>query len=219
MGQNDHRDDSPETGKTNSPLPPSQQIVGDSQPNYPSQLIGNLKPMNPPPLQLQQPKSSAKSWVIGCSIAAGVVICLCTLTSFALFRVVYDPIEREVDGKAAIQNFCQAMQAQDYVVAYNTLSRAARGRMGAVDQFMTQMAILDQTQGSVTSCGIDLDTLRASATHSDGERMDVQVYVSRGNTISDSNSPSWNGTAVMLALVFENDSWKVDAVDPTRVLF
>lgn len=219
MGQNEHRGDSPDSGITNSPLPPSQQIVGDSQPDYPSALIGSLKPMNPPPLQLKPSKNSARSWIIGCSIAASVVICLCSLTSFALFRVVYDPIVREQDGKAAIQTFCQAMQAQDYVVAYNTLSRAARGRMGAVDQFMAQMTMLDQTQGSVTSCGIDLDTLRASATHSDGERMDVQVYVSRGNIISDSNSPSWNGTAVMLALVFENDSWKVDAAEPTRILF
>lgn len=217
MGQNDHGGDSPDAGNTNIPQLPSQQFAGDGQPRYSSQLIGNLKPMNPPPLQLRQPKNSAKSWIIGCSIAAGVVICLCALTSFALFRAVYDPIEREVDGKAAIQNFCRAIQIQDYVLAYNTLSRAARGRMGTVNQFMTQMAMLDQSQGSVTSCGIDLDTLRATATHSDGKRMDVQVYVSRGNNTS--NSPNWNGTAVMLALVFENNVWKVDAAEPTNTLF
>lgn len=217
MGQYDHGGDSPDSGTTNSPQPPSERFVRDSQPNHPPPLIGNLKPMNPPPLQLRQPKNSAKSWIIGCSIAAAVVICLCAFTSFALFRVVYDPIGREVDGKAAIQNFCRAMQIQDYELAYNTLSRAARGRIGTVNQFMNQVAILDQSQGSVTSCGIDLDTLRATAAHSDGERMDVYVYVSRGN--STSNGLNQGGASVRIMLVFENDAWKMDDTEPKGILF
>lgn len=217
MGQNDHGDNSPDAGNTNSPQLPSQHLVGDSQPNYPS-LIGSLKPMNPPPLQLQPSKNSAKSWLIGCSVAAGVVIFLCTLTSFALFLAVYNPIEREVDARATIENFCLEIQRQDYALVYNNyLSLAAKGRVGTADQFVNQLATLDKSEGFVTSCPIDLDTLRAAAAHSDGERMDVQVYVSRGNNIS--NDPNWSDKSVTITLVFENSAWKVDDAEPTHILF
>ena len=184
MGQNDHGGNSPDAGNTNSPQLPPQQLVGDSQPNHPS-LIGSLKPMSAPPLQLQQPKNSAKSWIIGCSVAAGVVILLCTLMSFALFHAVYDPVGREVDARATLENFCLEMQRQDYALVYNKyLSLAAKGRIGAVDQFTNRLATLDRSQGIVTSCDIDLDTLRAAAAHSNGARMDVYIYVSRGNSAS-----------------------------------
>lgn len=217
MEQNDHGGDSPDAGNTNIPQQPSQQFAGDGQPRYSSQLISNLKPMNPPPLQLQQPKHSAKSWIIGCSIAAGVVIFLCTLMSFALFQVVMHPIGREVDARATIEDFCLEMQSQEYALAYSHLSTAAKGRVGAVDQFVNQLATLDRSQGIVTSCVIDLDTLRAAAAHSDGKRMDVYLGVFRGNNTSD--DPGLSNTSVMLTLVFENNAWKVDAADPTRVLF
>ncbi len=217
MGQNDHGGDSPDAGNTNSPQLPSQQFVGNSQPNYPSQLIGSLKPMKAPPLQLQPPKNSWRSWLIGCSIAASVVICLCTFMSFALFRVVFDPIGREVDARTSIENFCLELRQQEYVPAYNHLSTAAKGRIGAVDQFTNQLATLDSSRGIVTSCGIDLDTLRAAAAHSNGEPMDVYVYVLRGN--STSNDPNQGGDSVRITLVFENDSWKVDDTNPTGILF
>ncbi|HKW23379.1 MAG TPA: hypothetical protein VJO13_18500 [Ktedonobacterales bacterium] len=216
MGQNDHGGDSPDAGNTNSPQLPPQQLVGDSQPNYPS-LIGNLKPMNPPPLQLQPPKNSDTSWIIGCSVAAGVVICLCTLMSFALFRAVYDPIDREVDAKATIQNFCLEMRNQDYVIAYNHLSTAERGRIGTVDQFMNQLAVLDRSEGTVTSCVIDMDWLRDKAVDSDGKRMDVYVWVFRGN--NSINDPNWSDKSVTITLVFENNAWKVDDAKPTHMLF
>ncbi|HEY7341857.1 MAG TPA: hypothetical protein VH591_13325 [Ktedonobacterales bacterium] len=211
MGQNDHSGDSPDASNTNIPQLPSQQLVGDSQPNYPSELIGSLKPMKAPPLQLQPSKNSWKPWIIGCSVAASVVICLCTLMSFALFRVVFDPIGREVDARTTIENFCLEMQRQDYVLAYDHLSTAAKGRIGTVDQFVNQLATLDRSQGIVTSCVIDLDTLRAAAAHSDGKRMDVYIGVLRGNNTS--NDPNWGDTSVRITLVFENDAWKVyDAV-------
>lgn len=218
MGQNNHGSDSPDAGNTNIPQQSSQQHVGDSQPNYPSLLIGSLKPMNPPSLQPQPPKNSRKPWIIGCSIAAGVVILLCTLTSFALFRVMYDPVGREVDARATIENLCLKMQRQDYALIYNNyLSLAAKGRVGAVDQFTNQLVTLDRSKGFVTSCPIDTDTLRAAAAHSDGKHMGVYVYVFRGN--STSNNPNWAGESVMLTLVFENNAWKVDNVDPSYILF
>ena len=186
------------------------------QPNYPLELIGSLKPMKAPPLQLQPPKNSRKSWIIGCSIAVSVVICLCTLMGVTVFRVVFDPIGREVDARTSIENFCLELRQQEYVLAYNHLSTAAKGRIGTVDQFMNQLATLDSSQGIVTSCGIDLDTLRAAAAHSNGERMDVYVYVFRGN--STSNDPN-RGDSVRITLVFENDAWKVDDTEPTGILF
>jgi hypothetical protein len=196
MGQSEHGDNSPDSGNATSPPAPLQPFVGYGQP----------------------PKNSVKPWIIGCSVAAGVVIFLCTLMSFALFRVVYDPVGREVDARATLENFCQEMQVQDYALVYNKyLSIAAKGRVGSVDQFMDQLATLDRSAGIVTSCVIDLDTLRAAAAHSNGERMDVQVYVSRGNNTS--NDPHWSGGSVMLSLVFENNAWKVDDARPTHILF
>ena len=217
MGQNDHGNTSPDAGNTRSPQSPSQQLVGDNQPHYPSELIGSLKPMKAPPLQLQPSKNSWKSWIIGCSVAASVVICLCAVMGVALFRVVFDPISREVDARTSIENFCLELRQQEYVPAYNHLSTAAKGRIGTVDQFMNRVAALDSSQGIVTSCGIDLDTLRAAAAHSNGERMDVYVYVFRGN--STSNDPNLGGNSLRIMLVFENDSWKVDDTEPTGILF
>lgn len=217
MGQNDQGGDSPDSGDTNSPQLPSQQLVGDSQPNYPSQPVGYPQPMNAPPLQLQPPKNSDKSWIIGCSIAAGVVIFLCTLTSFALFHKLFDPIVREQDSKATIQNFCLEMRNQEYVIAYNHLSTAERGRIGTVDQFMNLLATLDRSQGTVTSCVFDMDWLRDEAVDSDGKRMDVYVWVFRGNNTI--NDPNWSDKSVKITLVFENNAWKVDNADPTLILF
>jgi hypothetical protein len=128
-----------------------------------------------------------------------------------------DPIGREVDARATIEDFCLEMQSQEYALAYSHLSTAAKGRVGAVDQFVNQLATLDRSQGIVTSCVIDLDTLRAAAAHSDGKRMDVYLGVFRGNNTSD--DPGLSNTSVMLTLVFENNAWKVDDTKPTRVLF
>ena len=135
----------------------------------------------------------------------------------ALFRFLYDPIDREVGAKETIQNFCLELQREDYVLAYNYLSTAAKGRIGTVDQFANRVAALDNSQGIVISCGIDLDTLRSSATHSNGERMDVYVYVLHGNSIS--NDPNQGDASVRITLVFENNAWKVDDTEPTGILF
>jgi hypothetical protein len=166
--------------------------------------------------QIQPPKDSRKSWIIGCSIAAGAVIVLCALMSLALFSAVYDPIAREVDAKAMIQTFCREMESQDYIRVYNYLSIAAKARLGTVDQFMNRAATLDRSGGIVNSCTIDSDTLRATATHSDGKRMDVWIWVSRGN--STHNAPNWYGTSVRITLINENNAWKVDDADPAQIL-
>jgi hypothetical protein len=81
---------------------------------------------------------------------------------------------------------------------------------------MTQVATLDQSEGSVTTCGVDLDSLRAAAAHSDGERMDVQVFVFRGS--SPRTDPNLREKSVMIMLVFENNAWKVDNADPAHIL-
>lgn len=169
-------------------------------------------------LPQQPPKNSRKSWIIGCSIAAGVVIILCTLMTCALFRVVYDPMDREYNAKTTIQNLCLEMQRQDYVRAYNYLSIAAKDRVGTVDQFMNRAAALDRSLGIFTSCVVDSDSLRAAAMHSDGKRIYyVRVWVFRGNRTS--NDPTWGGDPVDITLVHENNAWKVDDAGPTHILF
>ncbi len=225
MGQNGHEDNSPDLGDSNSPQSPSQQFVEYSQPQYPPQPVSylqHLRPMNALP---QQPpknsKNSRKPWIIGCSIAVGVVIILCSLMSLALFQVVFEPIGREVDAKATLQNFCLEMQSQEYALAYSYLSTAAKGRVGTMGQFVNQLATLDRSQGIVTSCVIDLDTLRAAAAHSDGKRMDVYIGVLRGNNSGNNanDDPNWTDMSVRIMLVFENNAWKVDDADPAHILF
>lgn len=215
MGQTDHGNYTPDSGDTNSPQAPSPQFVGASQPYYPSQPVGYPQPMIAP--SQPPPKNPWKSWIIGCSIAAGIVIVLCAVMSVALFRVLFDPIARETDAKATIQNFCLELHQQEYAHAYNHLSTAAKGRIGAVDQFISHVAALDSSQGIVISCDIDLDTLRSAAVHSNGERMDVYVYVLRGN--STSNGPNQLGVSVRITLVFENNAWKMHDTEPTGILF
>ena len=200
--------------------PPPSMPAG--QPQYPPQPVSylrHLRPMNA--LPQQQPKNSRKSWIIGCSIASGVVIILCTVLctvmSFALFPVVFDPIGRETDAKTTIQNLCLEMQRQNYERAYNYLSIAAKGRVGTVDQFMNRVTTLDRSEGIVTSCVIDSDSLRAAAMHSDGKRMYVGIWVFRGNNTS--NDPAWSDKSVNITLVHENNAWKVDDADPTHMLF
>lgn len=135
----------------------------------------------------------------------------------ALFRVLFDPIARETDAKASIQNFCLELQREEYAHAYNHLSTAAKSRIGTVDQFISRVAALDSSQGIVISCDIDLDTLRSEAVHSNGERMDIFVYVLRGK--STSNDPNQLGDSVRITLVFENNAWKVHDTEPTGILF
>lgn len=215
MGQNDHGNNTPDSGNTSSPQAPSPQFVGYSQPHNPLQPVGYPQPMSAP--SQQPPKNPWKSWIIGCSVAAGIVIVLCAVMGVALFRVLFDPIARETDAKASIQNFCLELQREEYAHAYNHLSTAAKSRIGTVDQFISRVAALDSSQGIVISCDIDLDTLRSEAVHSNGERMDIFVYVLRGK--STSNDPNQLGDSVRITLVFENNAWKVHDTEPTGILF
>lgn len=156
-------------------------------------------------------------WIIGCSVATGVVVILCALVTVALFPIAFNPIGREVDAKTTIQNLCQEMQRQDYARAYEYLSSAAKGHVGTVDQFKNRAVILDRSKGIVTSCVIDSDSLRAAATHSDGTRIYyVGIWVLRGNSATNDRA---SGPSVDLTLVHENNAWKVDKADPTQILF
>lgn len=188
MWQHDQGNNAPDSGETISP------------------------PSSPP----QPPKNSRRSWIIGCSIAAGIVIVLCAVLGVMVFRSLIDPRARETYAKATIQDFCLDLQIQEYALAYDHLSTAAKGRMGTVDQFMNDVATLDRSAGIITSCGIDLDTLRRAAVHSAGERMDVYVRVYRGTSTSNDPNP---GDKVKIRLVFENDAWKVDDASPAHILF
>ena len=79
------------------------------------------------------------------------------------------------------------------------------------------MATLDRSEGTVTSCAYDLDSLRAAAAHSDGEHMGVGIRVSREN--SPSTDPIGSDQSVWITLVLENNVWKVDNADPAHLLF
>ncbi len=99
-------------------------------------------------------------------------------------------------ASVAAQRFCDALVARDYPTAYAYLSTALQGQ-GTEEQFAASQRDLDRIKGTVTRCAFSY--VRVS-----GPRAVFQMNVARAQA----------GTATgVLQLVFERNSWKVDAYD------
>jgi hypothetical protein len=99
-------------------------------------------------------------------------------------------------ASVAAQRFCDALVARDYPTAYADLSAALQGQ-GTEEQFAASQQDLDRIDGVVTSCA--LSYVRVS-----GSRAVFRLNVTRART----------GMATgVLQLVFERNTWKVDAYD------
>ena len=186
--------------------PPYGQPQYPQYPQYPQQ-----PPQYP---QQQPPKKSNKGWIIGCSIAAVVVLLACG----GIFAAVV------IAGRAAgaqlqstgtqlttvsqVTLFCTAFESQDYGSAYQLLSSAQQGRISQAD-FSTHAAALDTSDGEVTTCTIETNHPLPTIS-SDGKTATAQMQVARG-----SNANLATGT---VKLVLEDGVWKIDSADASLKL-
>lgn len=193
---------------------PPQPGYGQQPPPYQPPIYNQAPPQQPyppqqPPYPQQPVKKSNRGWIIGCSIAAVVVLLICGGVGVALYiggRAAGDKLQsagNQITVTAQVTLFCTDVATQNYGSAYQLLSSAKQGS-ASQDQFTTHAAALDSSDGSVTTCDID-PSHTLSTVSSDGKSATVQLQVARG-----SNANLATGT---MTLVYENSEWKVDSAD------
>lgn len=187
--------------------PPPPMPAG--QPSYPQQ------PYPQQPYPQQPPKKSNKGWIIGCGIAAVLLLLICGGVGVALYVGAQRAGSAiQSTGQAAlaateVSIFCTDFETQAYGSAYQILSTSAQGRISQSD-FTTRAAALDTSDGTIATCTIDPNHALPSVS-SDGKSATAQVQVARG-----SNSNLATGT---ITLVYEDNQWKVDSADSSLKLF
>lgn len=200
------------------PQYPPQPGYGQQPPPYQPPIYNQAPPQQPypqpyppqqPPYPQQPVKKSNRGWIIGCSIAAVVVLLICGGIGVALYiggRAAGDRLQsagNQIAVTAQVALFCTDVESQNYGSAYQLLSSAKQGSVSQ-DQFTTHAAALDSSDGSVTTCDIDPSHTLPTMS-SDGKSATVQLQVARG-----SNANLATGT---MTLVYENSQWKVDSSD------
>jgi hypothetical protein len=137
----------PGYGQEQQPPPYQPPVYNQAaQPQYPQQ--------QPPQYPQQQKKSSKRGWIIGCSIAAVVVLLICGGIGVALYigaQTAGNALKST--GQAALaatqfELFCTDFETQDYGSAYQLLSSGAQGRESQA-QFATHQAALDTSDGMI----------------------------------------------------------------------
>ncbi|MGE5334512.1 MAG: hypothetical protein ACM3N4_07420, partial [Nitrososphaerota archaeon] len=202
------------------PQQPPVYNLGQQPPAYPQQPpVYNQGqqpyPQQPAYLQQQPPKKSNKGWIIGCGIAAVVLLLVCGGVVVALYigaNRAATAVSSAANGAAASTQaalFCTDYMAQEYGSAYTLLSSAEQGRVSQ-SQFTTSAAALDTSDGQVATCDVDPNHPLASVS-SDGKSATVKVQVARGD-----NANLVTGT---ITLVYENSEWKIDSADGSLKLF
>lgn len=178
-----------------------------AQPQYPQQ--------QPPQYPQQQQKSSKRGWIIGCSIAAVVVLLICGGIGVALYigaQTASNAIKNggnAITAAAQVTLFCTDFETQDYGSAYQLLSSGAQASQSQ-SNFTTHQAALDTSDGDVATCTIDPNHALPSIS-SDNKTATAQVQVARGD-----NS---NLTTGSIKLVYEDNQWKIDSADSSLKLF
>ncbi|HKW23377.1 MAG TPA: hypothetical protein VJO13_18490 [Ktedonobacterales bacterium] len=168
-----------------------------------------------PPQYPQQPKKSNRGWIIGCSIAAVVVLLICGGVGVALYigaQTASTALKNggnAITAAAQVTLLCTDFETQDYGSAYQLLSSGAQGRESQA-QFTTHQAALDTSDGNVATCTIDPNHALPSIS-SDSKTATAQVQVARGE-----NANLATGT---VKLVYENNQWKIDSADSSLKLF
>jgi hypothetical protein len=197
----------PGYGQEQQPPPYQPPVYNQAaQPQYPQQQ---------PPQYPQQPKKSNRGWIIGCSIAAVVVLLICGGVGVALYigaQTAGNAIKstgQSALAAAQVGFFCTDIMSQDYGSAYQLLSSSAQGSQSQA-QYATHAQALDASDGTVDTCTMDtnhpLPTLSG-----DGKTATAQVQVARGENA--------NLTTGTIKLVYENDQWKIDSADSSLKLF
>jgi hypothetical protein len=198
----------PGYGQEQQPPPYQPPVYNQAaQPQYPQQ--------QPPQYPQQQPKKSNRGWIIGCSIAAVVVLLICGGIGVALYigaQTASNAIKNggnAITAAAQVTLFCTDFETQDYGSAYQLLSSGAQGRESQ-SQFTTHQAALDTSDGNVATCNIDPNHALPSIS-SDSKTATAQMQVARGE-----NANLATGT---VKLVYENNQWKIDSADSSLKLF
>lgn len=198
----------PGYGQEQQPPPYQPPVYNQAaQPQYPQQQ---------PPHYPQQPKKSNRGWIIGCSIAAVVVLLICGGIGVALYigaQKAADAITTTGQGTLAagqVLIFCTDFESQDYNGVYQLLSSAEQGRVGTPEQFAQRAATLDVSAGMVSGCQPTGNPPIASVS-SDGKSATIKVEVVRSN-----QTGTASGT---IRLVLENGAWKIDSADSSLKLF
>ena len=202
------------------PQYPQQPQYAQQPPSYPQQpppyqpAPYNQAPPPQYPQQPQQPKKSNRGWIIGCSIAAVVLLLICggVGVSFVIgAQKAADAVKSSgnaITAAAQVTLFCSDFETQDYGSAYQLLSAAAQGRQSQ-SQFATHQAALDTSDGMVATCTIDPNHALPSIS-SDGKTATAQIQVARGDNA--------NLATGALQLVYEGGQWKVDTADSSLKL-
>lgn len=196
----------PGFGQEQQPPPYQPPVYNQAaQPQYPQQQA--------PQYPQQQPKKSRRGWIIGCSIAAVVLILICGGVGIAVYigaQTAGAALQTKAQQLAATgiaTAFCGDFVAQQYTSAYQLLSKAEQSRVGTPDQFATHAGALDTSDGSVTGCEPDTNNPLAMI---NGNNATVQFTVQRSNQ---------TGTATgTIRLVHEDNTWKVDGADSSLTL-
>jgi hypothetical protein len=157
-----------------------------------------------------QPKKSNRGLIIGCSIAAAVLLLICGGVGVALYIGAHkagDALQSAGTAAAATTaatEFCTDVISQQYDAAYQLLSTAEQGRVGTESQFATRAAALDTSDGTVDTCEPDSSQILATVS-SDGKSATAKFNVGRSNA----TSPGIGN----ITLVYEDNTWKIDGVD------
>ncbi len=199
----------PGYGQAQQPPPYQPPVYNQAaQPQYPQQQQPTQYPQ-------QQPKKSRRGWVIGCSIAAVVLILICGGIGVAVYigaQTAGNAIKNggnAITAAAQVTLFCTDFATQDYGSAYQLLSSAAQGRESQ-SQFTTHQAALDTSDGNVATCNMDPNHALPGIS-SDGKSATAQVQVARGDNA--------NLTTGTVKLVYESGQWKIDSADSSMKLF
>ncbi len=180
------------------PPPVSSYAPAYGQPGHPQP--GYPYPYYPP----AQPKSDAgKIVAIVVGVIAGVLILSCVAV-ILLVASVGRQIGNYVAPLAAVSQFCQDEQAQDYSSAYQLLSSSVRQRY-TPDQFVSYSQNRDTAYGQVTNCrvisGTQTDVTATSATFS------LSVTLGGGENVGP------------VTVVKDGGQWYIDSADPPLQLF
>lgn len=196
--------------------PAYNQAPPPQYPQQPGQYPPPAYNQAPPPQYPQQPQQqkSRKGWIIGCSIAALVVLLACGGVGVALYIGAQKAASAvQSTGQAALAAaqvglFCTDVESQDYGSAYQLLSSAKQGSVSQA-QYSTHAAALDASDGTIATCTLDPNHPLPSLSN-DGKSATAQVQVARDN-----NSALVTGS---MKLVYENGDWKIDSADSSLKL-
>ncbi len=192
----------PAYGQGNPPTQPQQPYP---YPQSPAQPYPPYKPYPgqyaPPPMPPKQ--SNRTLWIVLGSIGGALVlICgVCAIAAVALSGQIGKAFGPIVGASVTVADFCVAEQDQDYATAYAQFSTNLQNQLTS-EQFATNAATHDTSDGKVTSCSTD--SSNSSGTSISDNQVTLTLQVKRAD------GPTTTGN---VTLVKEGSDFKIDSLD------